>query len=264
MCHGLHTRPNTGTDRPFVASCNTKRPQFKIASRIVKGKIRNQLNLMKFYARSRKENTGFQEGLTDMENQVERLSDEAKQLPHDAEHNAIRDRLFSIEGRSAAAYWAMVKHLLAGDIEFAGRRRQGADDLVNSMLNYGYGILYSRVWRAIAVAGLNPFLSFLHAPQKNKPTLSYDLIEEFRCQAVDRAVFTMITRGEELKINNKTRLLTDKTKEKVIENVLERLASIVPYKGSKITLTEVIRLQPRHLIECLKKGKAYRPFIGRY
>jgi CRISPR-associated protein Cas1 len=32
----------------------------------------------------------------------------------------------------------------------------GATDLVNSLLNYGYGILYPRVHHALMLAGLNP------------------------------------------------------------------------------------------------------------
>jgi CRISP-associated protein Cas1 len=85
-----------------------------------------------------------------------------------------------------------VKALLDEVILFEGRERQGATDLVNSLLNYGYGILYSKIWEAVIRTGLSPFISFLHKPQEGKPTLIFDLVEEFRPQAVDRAVFSMI------------------------------------------------------------------------
>lgn len=233
-----------------------------IAKSIVVGKIRNQLNLMKFYGRSRKDNEQFQKTLAAMEAEIEDLITRAKEVTGNG--TKARDRLFAIEGRAASSYWGLAKILMANDIKFPGRVRKGADDPVNSALNYGYGILYSRVWRAVTLAGLNPCLSFLHEPAENKPTLVFDLIEEFRSQAVDRAIFTMITRGEKLGLNKKSGLLTEKTKEKVIQNVLERLASLAPYRGKKISLGEVVRLQPGHLADCLAKGKKYRPFMGRY
>ncbi|WP_449244649.1 CRISPR-associated endonuclease Cas1, partial [Desulfobacca acetoxidans] len=43
------------------------------------------------------------------------------------------------------------------------------------------------MWRALLLAGLNPHISFLHSFQEQKPTLAFDLIEEFRSQVVDRA-----------------------------------------------------------------------------
>jgi len=236
----------------------------RIAKSIVIGKIKNQLNLMKFYGRSRKDDEQFQKTLDVMETEIDSLVAHAKEVKGNGVETRVRDKLFSIEGRAASSYWGLVKMLLADDVVFSGRVRKGASDLVNSILNYGYGILYARVWRAVTLAGLNPYLSFLHELQKNKPTLVFDMIEEFRSQAVDRAVFTMFTRGENLDLNCKTGLLTDKSRKKVIENVLLRLASFVPYRGKKLQLAEVICLQPRHLAVCMEEDKKYRPFVGRY
>lgn len=40
-------------------------------------------------------------------------------------------------------YWDYIRQLIADDeVEFTSREHQGAKDLVNSMLNYGYAILY--------------------------------------------------------------------------------------------------------------------------
>ena len=235
-----------------------------IARRVVFGKLKNQLNLMKFYGRSRKKNQKFQQSLSALDKKIDALIDEGKKIDENISRIKIRDRLFSIEGRGAAAYWDLVRMLLADDIAFSGRVRKGAKDLINSLLNYGYAILYAKIWKAVTLAGLNPYLSFLHEPQAGKPSLVFDMIEEFRAQGVDRAIFTMITRNETLRIDPKTGLLKEKTKQKLIENVMERLASIVPYRRKKITLDEVIRLQQRHLAECITNNKAYKPFVGRY
>lgn len=53
-----------------------------------------------------------------------------------------------IESQGAIAYWAYIRVLIADDgINFISREHQGATDLMNSLLNYGYAILYARVWK---------------------------------------------------------------------------------------------------------------------
>jgi CRISPR-associated protein Cas1 len=158
----------------------------------------------------------------------------------------------------------MIRLLLDDDVEFAGRERQGATDLVNSLLNYGYGILYPRVRHALMLAGLNPALAFCTAFRENKPTLSFDLIEEFRAQAVDRVVFGMITKGERVEIDPTTGRLTKETVQKLIQNVLERLAIPVRYRRQDKPLQEIIQLQAKLLAAHLHGKARYRPFIGQW
>ncbi len=237
---------------------------FDIARSIVKGKIHNQLNLLKFYGRSRRNEEDYQKGLEAIELEIDRLGEEADKLEPGEDPALARGRLFSVEGRAASSYWGMVRKVMGDDIQFPGRRRRGATDLVNSMLNYGYAMIYPRVWRAVALAGLNPHLSFLHAPDDKEPSLIFDLIEEFRCQAVDRAVLTMLSRNEPVAVDPKAGLLTKETKRLVVSNVLERLTSLIPVKKGRIPLDEVIRRQPRRLAAALTEGRDYRPFVGRY
>jgi CRISPR-associated protein Cas1 len=158
----------------------------------------------------------------------------------------------------------MIRLLLEDDVAFAGRERQGATDLVNSLLNYGYGMLYPRVHQAILLAGLNPCISFLHSFQDGKPTLAFDLIEEFRAQAVDRVIFGMITKGERLELDPKTGQLTKATVQKLIQHVLERMATPVRYRGQEKALQDIILLQAKLLAAHLQGKARYRPFIGRW
>ena len=53
----------------------------------------------------------------------------------------------------------------------AGRETRGALDRFNSALNYGYGILYSQVEKAVTLAGLDAYGGFLHADRPGKPSL---------------------------------------------------------------------------------------------
>lgn len=70
------------------------------------------------------------------------------------------------------------------------------------MLNYGYAILYSRVWQALLNAQLNPYDSIIHVRQRGKPTFVYDVVEIFRAQAVDRVVFSLIQKKEPVEVKD--------------------------------------------------------------
>ena len=90
------------------------------------------------------------------------------------------------------------------------------------------------------------------------------MIEEFRPQVVDRAIFRMITKGEALAIDPKTNRLTRETIRKLVQNVLERLATPVRYRSQEKPLQDVIQLQAKLLAAHLAGTKRYRPFISRW
>jgi CRISPR-associated endonuclease Cas1 len=104
----------------------------------------------------------------------------------------------------------------------------------------------------------------LHTPQDGKPTLVFDMIEEFRPQAVDRVIFGMITKGEEVALDPKANRLTRETVQKVIRNVLERLATPVRYRGQEKPLREIIQLQAKLLAAHLQGKEKYRPFVAQW
>lgn len=236
-----------------------------LAKRFVTGKLRNQFNLVKYYHKYRKRvDADFARAFDDVEQQFDALLADLRAFSPVGDYDTIRQQLFAFEGRGGNLYWQMIRLLLEDDVVFAGRERQGATDLVNSLLNYGYGMLYPRMHHALVLAGLHPGISFLHSFQDGKPTLTFDLIEEFRPQAVDRVVFSMITKGEELALDAKTGRLTQETVRKLIQNVLERLATPIRYRSQEKPLQEIIHLQAKLLAAHLHGRRRYRPFIGRW
>lgn len=234
-----------------------------IAKQIVDGKIRNQMNLAKYYNKYRKSvDDAFVETFSAKLALMDGHLDEIDALPDD-DHEIIRGKLFSIEGRAAAAYWEISKTLLDEIIVFEGRVGQGAKDMVNSLLNYGYAILYGKIWNAVLKSGLNPHFSFLHKPQAGKPTLIFDLTEEFRAQAVDRVVFSMINKRVELKMDKG--LLCPETRNKLIEGVLERINTVEKFRGVEMRLYEIIINQSRALAAYLVgEATRYAPYIGKW
>lgn len=234
-----------------------------LATTFVEGKIRNQQNLIKYFHKYRKGVDeefvrAYAEKLTRMEN----IEEELKALVG-IDHDTLRGKLFSIEGRSAAAYWDIVRTLLDEIIYFEGRVGQGAKDLVNAMLNYGYGILYTKIWQAVARVGLNPYISFLHVPQGGKPTLLFDMIEEFRPQAVDRVVFSLINRRVELKMEKG--LLVPETRNRLATAVLERINTVETFRGRHLRLGDIMVEQVRAVAAYLSGEKnRYAPYIAKW
>jgi len=233
-----------------------------IAKCIVIGKIKNQASLIKYCSKYRQDwDTDFAGKFDRFLKDMAGFCREVKALK-DTDPDIVRGKLFSTEGRAASSYWGMFTTVVNNKVEFNGRERKGATDLVNSMLNYGYGVLYPRIWLALSLAELNLQLSFIHKEQPNKPTLVFDMIEEFRQAVVDRAVISLINRGEELKMDGT--LLTKETRDRVALAVLERLNTPLKFRGKNLSLSEIINHQARHLAGCIRDNKTYRPFLAKW
>lgn len=167
-----------------------------------------------------------------------------------------------LEGAAGRIYWDGVKEVLKESVEFFGREHRGALDPVNSLLNYGYGILYSIVWGAVVSAGLEPFAGFLHVDRSGKPSLVLDLVEEFRQPVIDRVVISHINLGREIKMEQG--LLDADTRKVLGEKVLERLEATETYEGKKYQVRSIIQMQARNLASFLRGERNYKPFIFKW
>lgn len=78
------------------------------------------------------------------------------------------------EAQGARIYWKS----LFGIKDF--KREQGAKDIINSMLNYGYAIVRATIARSISASGLLPIFGIWHQNKYNAFNLVDDLIEPFR------------------------------------------------------------------------------------
>ncbi|MBI4497312.1 MAG: CRISPR-associated endonuclease Cas1 [Chloroflexi bacterium] len=229
----------------------------------VAGKLANQATLLRYLAKNRRQKdfdrydqareAAFR--IQDYGRQVQGLRSETV--------DALRQELMTLEAHGAKLYWEAMRELLVPDVGWEGRETRGATDLVNSLLNYGYGILYSHVERAILLAGLDPYAGYLHVDRAGKPSLVLDLIEEFRQMVVDRTVFGLLNRGATLEVEEGR--LTEPTRRLLAERVNERLDGEEPYEGKKHKLRTVLMSQARHLATFVRgEGKPYTPFVGRW
>lgn len=100
---------------------------------------------------------------------------------------AVADTLRGLEGTAGRLYFGALAECVPQKYRFSGRSYRPAADAFNAFLNYGYGMLYARVEKALLVAGLDPFLGFMHRDDYNQKSLVFDFIEPYRV-LVDRVV----------------------------------------------------------------------------
>ncbi len=233
-----------------------------VARAVALGKVLNQVNVLRYLSKNRKESEP--EVFASIQEKVLELSDIIAGLERiTAKHvEEVREVILGAEGQAAQIYWQGIKELLKQDLDWPGRRTRGAQDVFNQALNYGYGVLYGQVERALVLAGLDPYAGFLHADRPGKPSLVLDLIEEFRQQVVDRPLVGMVNKKVALKQDTGGRLSLE-TRRAVADRVLQRLETKVRYAGKHVSLRAVLQSQARHLATFLRgERETYEPFVG--
>ncbi len=100
----------------------------------------------------------------------------------------IDETLRGWEGTAGRLYFQTLSELIPPKYKFNGRSYRPAKDAFNACLNYCYGILYGKVEKALIIAGIDPYLGFMHRDDYNQKSMVFDFIEPFRAFA-DEAVF---------------------------------------------------------------------------
>ncbi len=174
-----------------------------------------------------------------------------------------RKKLMGYEASGADVYWEYVRGLLDDDgVEFYSRVKQGAKDLVNCMLNYGYSLLYPRIWQALLKRGLNPYVGFIHHSDGN-PNLVFDFIEIFRCQVVDRIVVSMLQKKIRCQVT-KDGMLDDETRNALAQNIMARLYRYETYRGESRRLCDIVDIQANDLADSILTGCKFRPYLAKW
>ena len=228
----LYTAGLTGTvvtRRAQLIAYNDHRA-LAVAGAIALAKLHNQAHLLNYYARSRKDDQPelalelrrLAREIIGHQAELDQLLAQANADPRPAPIERYRAAVLSIEGRAAQRYWAGVGQLLPTDLGWPGRRTRGARDPFNSALNYGYAVLTRLVEQAILLAGLEPFAGFLHADRPGKPSLTLDLLEEFRQVVVDRVLLGMVGKHMPITLRDDG-LLDDEARRLIAERVIDRI-----------------------------------------
>lgn len=257
-----YTPDSTIALRQIITS-NDPEEIHKISQWIVINKIENQRKLIKYLSKYHKKNksTSSLHFESYLAKSIE-LIGQIKSLPILQDESPKNNRIMLIEARAATLYWDIFRIYLGQyAIEFPERQTRYAEHSINQMLNYGYGILYTRVQKQIAYSKLMPQLSYLHAIQDAKPSLSWDLIEQYRSWLVDRVVLTYLIQGRYQQQHEGK--LDDKTREQLTEKLLQVYQSYNLYDGINDRLEHIMRLQlqnfKKYILGESKKIKFFSP-----
>ena len=253
---------------PYISrTVDTRRKQYlayndlnqarNIVVEIAYCKIRNQLEyLRRIYSRTRIEE--FREAVVKMKEYLnELLSLSISSLKE------LRRKVILVESKAAHTYWSHIALITPSELEFPGRN-QDSDDLVNVLLNYSYSIIYSVCWKAIALAGLDPYAGFLHIDRSGKPVLVFDFIEMFRVVAVDHVIVSLINSGWRTRINNG--LLPPEARSHVCKLILENLKRRYKciYWDEKLELIQWIKRTAYNLADSIRNNSKFKGFIVRW
>ncbi|MBI5014907.1 MAG: CRISPR-associated endonuclease Cas1 [Deltaproteobacteria bacterium] len=157
----------------------------------------------------------------------------------------VRGRILGLEGRAARAYWTAVNLLLPERFRFEARSRNPAKDEFNCLLNYAYGVLYGTVERACVLAGLDPYVGFVHTDHYNKPSLVFDLIECYRIWADETVVGLFAARDVKQDMFEKLAngfTLNKQGKGVLMERFGAHLSETVRHRGRNVQRREAVQL----------------------
>lgn len=223
---------------------------------MVKKKVLNQAEFLKKlkYARPEKHHL--------FETPLETISEALVSL--DQPFHRIEDSratIMGIEGTAGRAYFSCIAKIMPEKWQFKGRSKRPARDPFNAALNYCYGVLYSRVEKACIIAGLDPFVGFMHTDNYNKKSLVFDLIEPFRVFAEQTAVYFFTgKKAKPIHFDKKANScsLNDKGKPLVIEALNSHLEEKVRYKNRNVKRKHIISHEAHHLANLLLEDHPFR------
>ena len=176
-----------------------------LARNIVRAKLRNQLHVLHRLARREREGSADGSAGDDVESAGAALADrrigvvgleaacrDIRYIMADLPDAASVEEIMGMEGAASNVYFACVAGLLPPEVSFPCRSRRPPKDMANAALSYAYSLLLGECTAALFAAGLEPSLGVLHASTDKRPSLSLDLMEEFRPLLVDRMVFGLL------------------------------------------------------------------------
>lgn len=169
----------------------------------------------------------------------------------------VASQLRGWEGVSSKIYFETLNYFIPEEYRFAARSQHPAMDVVNALLNYGYGLLYGKIEGALIKAGIDPYVGIMHRDDYNRPVLVYDVIEIYRIW-VDYVVYSLVAQ----------RVITDDYysvredgsywleglgRRVLIQSMNDYLEEVITQRGISRSRTTLIQLYAQSLAQMFKK-----------
>lgn len=224
----------------------------KLALEWVKTKFNNQIDLLQRLRNTRPHKSA------EITSCIEKLRNAAESINSlSGVLEECRASIMGIEGNGGRVYFDALSSLMPDRFRFEGRSRNPAKDEFNALLNYSYGILYSMVEKACIIAGLDPYVGFIHTDHYNKKSLVFDLIENYRIWA-DETVINLFA-SRKVKVENFDKIpnglfLNKEGKETLLLNFNNFMDESIRYKGRNIKRNNIIQFDCHRIANDLIGG----------
>lgn len=248
------------------AVANTRKAQFltieseysrEIARALILGKLKNQRATLQYFYKYQKNSSNSSIKLENVILSIKEVIDSLKIIELKNRPDWL-NIIMGKEGGVASIYFNAISCELLNELNFSNRIGRGADDIVNSALNYGYAILTSFVWQSVINAGLEPFAGVLHTNRPGKPSLVLDIMEEYRAWVVDRNII-------KLKAHLKGKHFLDTPiKKKIIEEINNTMNKKYLYNGKNLSLQSIMQRQVYKLTGAFMQQNQYKSYIFKW
>ncbi len=215
-------------------------------------KISNQADFIKDMKKHRPQHQNF---LDDKINKIQTLCQALYALDGERLDGELAGTFHGLEGTAGRLYFEVLSYVMPAGWQFSGRSSRPAKDPFNAFLNYAYGVLYARVEKSLMLAGLDPYVGFLHRDDYNHKSLVYDFIEPFRFWA-DKVVFSLFSGKKVTQAHTDTITggysLNNDGKRVLMESFNRYLEEdTIRYKGRNRTRAVIIQLDAHHLAQSI-------------
>jgi CRISPR-associated protein Cas1 len=228
-----------------------KEEGLNLAKEWVIEKLSNQIDFLKRLANSRPEK---EEQLKVYIQRLDEIKTKLGNLSGTVDEK--RGTIMGFEGSAGRTYFEALSFIMPDRYRFDGRSRQPAKDEFNCLLNYSYGVLYSMVEKACIIAGLDPYVGFIHTDNYNKKSLVFDLMEMFRILAEQTVVYLFSSRKVKQEFFDKVKgglTLNKEGKAALIETLNETFEKSVRYRGRNIKNRDIIQFECHRIANQLIK-----------
>ena len=176
------------------------------------------------------------------------------------------NELMACEGRARAAYYQAFEKIIKRDVEFKKRVRRPPDNMVNALISFTNGLVYSSVLTQFYRSQLDPTISFLHEPGFRRFSLALDLAEVFKPILADRLIFRLFNNGQLSEKHFAQDLnccyLKDSGRKIVLREWDARLQTTIEHRRlkRKVSYERLIRLECYKLVKHLTEVEEYKGF----
>jgi CRISPR-associated protein Cas1 len=239
-----------------------------LSREFVTAKMKNQVAVVRGLAKRRKDtDPGVSENLYEAAESISTVVESVCEVEGDC-IDEVRSTIQGMEGTASRVYWGALSAVIPEEFGFEGRSGRYAPDPVNSLFNYGYGVLHGEALRAIHFAGLDPYGGYLHVDRSGRTSLVLDFMEEFRQQVVDKVVLRLVTwnqvNPDQFALKEGMCRMDKPVRVLLLKELLSRLEDYVRLESKKVAWCNVMLMQARKMAQFLRRKGSYSGFSLRW